>query len=74
MSDKKRKEEKNKTKAGQEQRGAIDCVTEVDGSAIVSTPPVERNWANTTDTTIIDATSRRGMIRRRHEHVIHLTS
>lgn len=58
---KEKKKKRNETKAGQEQRAAIDCITEaVDGSAIVSTPPAERNWANTTDTTIIDVTSRRG--------------
>lgn len=71
---KKKRGKQNKTKAGQEQRGAIDYVTEVDGSAIVSTPPAEQNWANTADITIIDVTSRRGMITRRHEHVIHSTS
>lgn len=60
---KEKKKKSNKTKAGQEQRGAIDCITEADGSAIVSTPPTERNWTNTTDTTIIDVTSERGWLR-----------
>lgn len=55
---KKEKEKKKKQDEGRSGTARSDCVTKVDDSAIVSTLPIEWNWANTTDT-IIDVTSRR---------------